>query len=349
MDPHTGYIQDLRNQPQAVQDTLRALANSDPALAGISARLAQEGFHSVVLTGMGSSFHAFHPLQQALVRAGISAVMVETGELIHSLPGLLRPDALVIAASQSGQSAEIVQLVERLSTPAAATLLGISNTAGSPLALGSRFCLLTQAGEEQTVSCKTYLATLLALAWLEPVLTGAGPQGLRDRQTELQDAPQAVAAYLDGWQAHVRVLTAEMAGVRDLFLAGRGPSLAAAGVGGLIIKEAAHVHAEGLSSAAFRHGPLEMVGPESFVLVFAGPEPGASLNRRLVGDVRAAGGPAALVAMGGAGPFGLPSAQLSLLPLLEILPVEMLTLALSELRGHTAGQFERATKITASE
>ena len=57
---------------------------------------------------------------------------------------------------------------------------------------------------------------------------------------------------------------------RHLFLVGQGASLAAVGTGAGIVKEADHFHGEGMSSAAFRHGPFEMLSDETFVLVFGG-------------------------------------------------------------------------------
>ena len=97
--------------------------------------------------------------------------------------------------------------------------------------------------------------------------------------------------------------------------------MAAVGTGGLIIKEAAHFHAEGMSSAAFRHGPLEMVSPELFVLVYAGIGPSRQLNANLVADIRKAGGRAELIAPGAADHiFSLPSVADACLPLLENSP-----------------------------
>jgi glucosamine--fructose-6-phosphate aminotransferase (isomerizing) len=352
-DPQpTGYLADLLNQPVAVRQTLSALHNTDPQLGGIPARLARGDFHQVILTGMGSSYFAFHPLQQAMARRGMAAVMLETSELVHHLYGLLRPDTLVIAQSQSGASAEIIALIERVQRlrvrGSAPALVGITNTPGSPLDSNSDFRVLTRAGEEETVSCKTYLASLLAVDWLEPVLAGESPDG---RLTDLDFAVQAVQAYLSTWREHVSRLVDLLRPVQAVFLVGRGPSLAAAGTGGLIIKEAAHFHSEGMSCAAFRHGPLEMVGKDTFVLVFAGTPPTVDLNTRLVADVRSAGGQAFLVSKSEAidGPFRLPAAPWAALPLLEILPAQMMTLALAALKGHEAGKFTRATKITATE
>src|SRR5512138_1642823 len=128
---HSPYLRDILDQPQSVADTLAGLREQSLPAAVVEG-LRQGTFRRVVLTGMGSSYHQFHPLHQTLVRRGIEAQMVETSELLYALDGLLRKDTLVIAASQSGASAEIVSLLKRREVNF--TLLGISNTVGSPLA-----------------------------------------------------------------------------------------------------------------------------------------------------------------------------------------------------------------------
>lgn len=354
--PPTGYLRDILDQPKAVRDTLQGLRSSNLPDA-ITRSLSQGGFRRVVLTGMGASFYAFHPLHQALIWRGVEAHMVETTELLYALHGLLRADTLVIAASQSGRSVEIAALVEQkqqLERKALVdrrvtrfALLGITNTPDSPLATGADACVLTRAGTEDTVSCKTYLATLLALTWLEPALFGEPTSSVLK---ELEAVSPAVERYLSGWESHVADLKERLRGIRDVFVLGRGPSLAAAGTGGLIIKEATHMHGEGMNSAAFRHGPFEMASAETFALVFAGQGPALALNKRLYEDIHAAGCGAALVSENAVeGVFRLPAVSERARPVMEILPVQMLTLALADLHGHIAGQFTRGTKVTTVE
>ena len=76
---------------------------------------------------------------------------------------------------------------------------------------------------------------------------------------ELAQVVRATASYLNAWKEHVLKMSPEVGTIRTFFLLGRGPSLAACGDGALIIKESVRLHAEGMSGAAFRHGPLEMV------------------------------------------------------------------------------------------
>ncbi len=340
------YIQDLLRQPQALSETLRAFpaADLDP-LRELGGRLGGGELAGAVLTGMGSSFHALHPLLLTLISAGVQAQMVETSELIHHAPGLLAADRLVVAVSQSGRSAEMLGLLER--TRGRVPLVGVTNTPGSPLASGSDACLLTRAGDEFSVSCKTYVTALVALALLGRLLTGQEPGALL---SGLEGLPGAVEGYLSRLDRFVLEFQARLKGIRNLYLTGRGASLAAVGTGGLIIKESAHFPAEGMSAAAFRHGPLELVSAETFVLVYAGLEPTVSFNRSLAADVEKAGGRSDLVACDeGEGVFHLPEVPAAALPVLEILPAQVASLALARLQGHVPGRFIRATKVTSVE
>jgi len=335
------YQADILAQPTALRDTLDSLHES--VLPNqISDRFREGGWKRILLTGMGSSYFALLPLQLRLLEAGFPVWLVETSELIYS-DAYLTPETLLVVASQSGASAETVRLLDECGSQL--TILGVTNTDTSPLARRSTYCIVTRAGEEASVSCKTYLATLAAQLWLGDQLIDGAP-----RFSELQKLPQVVESYLDAWQQHVSELKPVLEGVKQFYLTGRGVSIAAAGTGGLIMKESVRMPAEGMSSAAFRHGPFEMTGPETFVLVFAGSGKLVALNKKLANDVAKAQGRSALVETGtGAGVFTLPSVPVSALPLLEILPVQMITLAMAEVLNIQAGHFHLGTKITVIE
>ncbi len=337
------YFQDIMAQPQALRATLAWLAAPgrwSQAQQFVGAR----AWKRIVLTGMGSSYHTFHPLNLALIEAGQSPVMMETSELIHYGLALCDEQTLVIAASQSGASAETVRLLEAKSR---ATVLGVTNTAGSPLARGAGLALLAQAGPEHSVSCKTYVAGMLALQWLAAVMGGGDErQTLGDARRRRRTRRRIPA----GLAAQYEALAGRLRGKRHLFLAGRGTSLSAVGTGALIMKEATRLHAEGMSSAAFRHGPLEMLHADIWIGVYSGAERTRALNRRLVRDLVANGGHCDEIGTEATpGPFRLPEGDPALQPILEILPVQMMTLALAALAGREAGHFERASKITDTE
>jgi glucosamine--fructose-6-phosphate aminotransferase (isomerizing) len=308
--------------------------------------LGNGGLADVVLTGMGSSYHALHPIMLELVESGIRTQMVETSELIHFRQKLLSPKTLLVAVSQSGRSVEILRLLEfvRGRLP----LIAITNTSESPLADQADTTLLTHAGSEHSVSCKTYVSALAALEVLGELLTRREPASAF---SALRLCADAMEQYLSRWDSLLASASQMMQGIRFLMIAGRGASLAAAGTGGLIAKEAAHFPAEGMSCAALRHGPLELASANVFALVYEGVGPTQKLNANLVKDIQKRGGRAELVVSDPEHPgvCSLPSVPPRCLPLLEILPAEIISIALSVLKNHIPGSFERAEKITVVE
>jgi glutamine---fructose-6-phosphate transaminase (isomerizing) len=338
------YLRDILDQPRALDETVGGLEVSK-TLHQLAVRLQEGKFKTVVLTGMGSSFHALHPLHVELINYGLTVMMVETSELLYYRNRLFDPKTLIVAVSQSGQSAEVVRLLEI--NRSKSSVIAITNTPHSPLAERADATILSQAGKEFSVSCKTYVTALMALQWLGDVVC---ERDLRRTRQELKAARPAVRDYLANWKTHVQDLAQMLKGIRHLFLVGRGSSLAAVGTGALIVKESDHFHAEGMSSAAFRHGPFEMLSDETFVLVFSGEHKTRELNHRLFKDVRQQQGRAELVGEAAASPScALPTAPRSIHPILEILPVQMVTLALAAQVGREPGRFELASKVTMKE
>jgi glucosamine--fructose-6-phosphate aminotransferase (isomerizing) len=338
------YLQDLLDQPRALEDTLESLDGSKQ-LSNLAQRLSRGSFQRVVLTGMGSSFHALHPLNLQLISHGFTAIMVETSELIHYKARFFDPKTLIIAVSQSGQSAEMVRLAEVNRKRSA--VIAVTNTPESPLMQHATAALITQAGPEFSVSCKTYVTALMVLKWLGDILC---ERDVRQSRRELKSAAPAVAAYLADWRAYVRNMAELLNCFRHIFLVGRGASLAAVGTGALIVKESDHSHAEGMSSAAFRHGPFEMLSEDTFVVVFSGDHKTRDLNHRLLADIQQGGGHAEPVGeTSSLDCFRLRDHGSSIRPILEILPIQMITLSLAVLVGREPGKFELATKVTTTE
>ncbi len=338
------YVGDILNQPDALRDTLSAFGSMHfRELRRLAERLSANSLKRIVLTGMGSSYHVLYPLQLQLVEQGVQAQMIETSELIHFGQKLLSPETLIVAVSQSGQSVEMLRLLELARTKV--SLVAVTNTPESPLAQSSEALLLTQAGIEHSVSCKTYVTALAALAVLGDLLTGKSPDKLFPA---LEACANAMAHYLSGWEHFVEAMGQRLNGTSYLILAGRGPSLAAARTGGLIIKEAAQFPAEGMGCAAFRHGPLEMASPKLLALVYEGAGSTRPLNAKLVTDIQSVGGRSELIGTDSerGGMFSLPVVPERCLPMLEILPAQLMSVALAELNGHSPGCFERAAKTT---
>jgi glucosamine--fructose-6-phosphate aminotransferase (isomerizing) len=337
------YFGDLMAQPAALDASLAWLREAgrwEQFHRQVRARL----WKRIVLTGMGSSYHTLQPLYWSLIAGGFNPVMMETSELIHYGMALCDEHSLIVAVSQSGASAETVRLLERQRR---CPVLGVTNTADSPLARRADLALLVQAGTEYSVSCKTYVGGMLCLQWLAGMFADADEaQTLR----RIGPAAQLARRYLQDWRSHVDALAGPLRGIRHLFLAGRGDSLAAVNTGALIIKESAHFHAEGMSSAALRHGPLEMLQADMLTVVFDGDERTRALNRQLAAELIAKGrhcleigSESALAAL------RLPDCDAMLRPIVEILPVQMISLVLAALAGREAGRFEHTSKVTDTE
>jgi glucosamine--fructose-6-phosphate aminotransferase (isomerizing) len=338
------YLQDVIDQPVALKRTLDTLTVS-PVLDEFIARVRAKDFSRIVLTGMGSSFHVLHPFNLDLIQLGYNVIMVETSELVHYQRSLFDSKTLIIAVSQSGRSAEILRLLQINQHRTA--VVAVTNAEDSLLARQADAVILTSAGKEFSVSCKTYVCALLALKWFANLLANCECEATRK---ELGQAELAVKLYLDGWQDHVWSMSEILRNIRHMFILGRGRSLAAVGTGALVVKESDHFHAEGMSSAAFRHGPFEMLNRETFVLVLSGDPATAALNRRLVRDIRDQKTLAELVAEDADNTaMRLPVAPRSISPILEILPVQTITMALAVLAGRQPGLFELASKVTTTE
>ena len=334
------YFHDLLAQPEALTSTLSWLRNLG-RWEEVRGQVRSRSWNRIVLTGMGSSFHSLQPLYWSLIAGGHNVALVETSELIHYGSALCDERTLIVAVSQSGASAETVRLLD---LNLRSMVLGVTNTANSALANRAELSLLVQAGKEYSVSCKTYLGGLLCLQWLGAIFSGASEAA---SVQQLEPAAQLVGRYLQDWRSHAEALAIPLRGMRHLFLAGRGDSLAAVATGALIIKESAHFHAEGMSSAALRHGPLEMLQADMLTAVYSGDARTRALNRQLVNDLLVRGQPCLEIGSEStSAALRLPDCEPILRPLVEILPVQIMSLALAALAGREAGRFEHTSKIT---
>ena len=205
------------------------------------------------------------------------------------------------------------------------------------------------AGEEATVSTKTYLNMLAVLLLAGAQLAGDDWQTLCEA---LRRAAEAMEAYLASLPAHMDALDAMLDHEQHVIIVGRGPSMGAVWNGSLISKEAAKCPFEGMNAADFRHGPLELAGPGLTLLMFEGDSQTAALNRALAVEVEALG---ARVIWLGMQPdatlptFVLPQVDECARPLVEILPLQVLTLVMARRNGITPGKFRHVAKITTQE
>jgi glutamine---fructose-6-phosphate transaminase (isomerizing) len=335
----TRYVADILSQPSALRALQARRSNHEPAAAIIRAR------GQIVLTGMGASFAALWPAWRRLVNAGLSAWHIETAELL-SLGGLLRkPGMVFIAASQSGRSAELLSLAERIH--AAHPLIAITNDPASPLATSATTVVEMHAGAEHAVSTRTYLNTLSVAGALVSAVNGEESTEADERIADAMDS------YLEHWRSHVDSLKDRVGTPSRTVILGRDESFAAALYGGLILKEAAKWPVEGCTPAQFRHGPLEIADERLSALILAGTEPiSRERNLKLANDIERYGGHAFWIdseAIPGIRHIDMPRLTGAARAAAEVVPLQLLSVAIAELTGIEPGTFRHLSKVTTIE
>lgn len=305
----------------------------------------------IILSGMGSSCFASRIAAAYLWSLGFPARFIEASELLHYGLDVLSKDATLILVSQSGESAEVTEILER--KPPAASIVGVTNEEESTLAKGAELFLPILAGCEGTTASKTYTATLATLLIACRILSHkdtapafAAILRVADRLAEL-GAGESTAQF-DGIAESLRKAKA-------ISLVGRGPGVGTAMQAALTLKELAKVAAEGMEAAQFRHGPLEIANEDFAAVVITSSSRTGGLLTGLCTDLAACGAKVLQVSGGAVAEF---SPELPLPPLtqvneyfaqlVEIYPLQILADRLAKLLGNE-GSFRWITKVTARE
>jgi len=339
------YILDILDQPNSLRT---ALEQFDPAsLAPLAKAIRNNEFDRILITGMGGSLYASYPVWLTLTQAGLPALWVDTAELIHHTPALVTPKTLLWIFSQSGKSAEIIAAIDfgRIQKPA--VLIATVNDLESSLAKAAQVQIPINAGTEHTVSTRTYVNSLAVGQLAALALLGKDVEIAR---AELMQTASAMEAYLAGWENRVQQIGIAIGFPKRLAVLGRGSSLASTYTGALILGEASKYMATPYQAGEFRHGPLELATPELTVLLFAGPQETRDLNLRLLKDLRGYQVNAFWVGSEtNEWQIEIPSVPVIGMPLMEIIPIQMLTIHFAEQIGVEPGHFFRTGKITLAE
>ena len=339
------YILDILDQPNSLKT---ALEQFDPApLALLAKAIRNNDFDRILITGMGGSLYASYPVWLTLANAGLPALCVDTAELIHHTPGLVTSKTLLWVVSQSGKSAEIISVIDfgRIQKPAA--VIATVNDLESPLAKAAQVKIPINAGAEHTVSTRTYVNSLAVGQLAALALLGRDVETAR---AELMQTASAMEAYLATWESRVQQLGKAIGFPKRLATMGRGTSLAATYTGALILGEASKFLATPYQAGEFRHGPLELASPDLTALIFAGTQETRDLNLRLLKDLRGYQVNAFWVGSEtNEWQIEIPNVPAIGMPLMEILPLQLLTIHFAEQIGVEPGHFFRSGKITLAE
>ena len=259
-------LKEIYEQPRAITDTFRGRISpetGDCFLPDLNLTTDElRGFARVVLVACGTSYHAALVGRQYLERlAGVPVDADIASEFRYRDPRV-GPDTLVVALSQSGETADTLGAVQVAKAKGAA-VVAVCNVVGSALAREAHGILYVHAGPEISVaSTKTFTATVTALYLLAlhlgRVRGVVPPETGRRLLAELLELPRVVEAAL-GTEDTVADLARALAQFRDFLYLGRGLHHPLALEGALKMKELSYVHAEGYAGGEMKHGPIALI------------------------------------------------------------------------------------------
>lgn len=241
--------QEIRSQPAVIDHLLQQEIRH---ITGITSHLPP--FDYVLIAARGSSDHAAVYAQYAwaaLANISIALAAPSLHTLYHTSPHMT--SALVVGISQSGQSPDIIAVLEEGKRQGRPTL-AITNDSSSPLAAMADHVVELHAGSEQSVAAtKTYTAQLAVMAAF-----AAAWSGDQDRLAELQRLPEALEATLQS-VPDIAQRVERYRYMDQCVVIGRGYNYATSFELALKLKELTYVMANAYSSADFRHGPIATI------------------------------------------------------------------------------------------
>jgi glucosamine--fructose-6-phosphate aminotransferase (isomerizing) len=341
-------LKEIYEQPRAVTDTFRgriALETGSVVLSEVALDPSTiKSIQRIVLVACGTSYHAAMVGRAMIERlAGIPAEVDLASEFRYR-DAVVGPETLVVALSQSGETADTLGAV-KAARVRGCPILAITNVVGSALSREATGVLYTHAGPEIGVaSSKTFTAMiaaeyLLAL-WLgrqRGALTG---EDVRKRCQELVEVPQLMETTLE-LEPRMAELARQVASYRDFLFLGRGLQYPVALEGALKLKELSYIHAEGYAGGEMKHGPIALID-DGIPVVALAPRDG-SYERMLgnVEEVRSRGGK--IIAVTHVGDrevaskadhvIAVPPCADLLAPLITVIPLQLLAYHVAVRRG----------------
>ena len=273
--PHF-MIKEIYEQPKSILDSIRGRLDSS------SGRFAMKSIHEyedklrnvkrLLLIGCGTSWHAALVGEYLFEEFARIPVEVEYASEFRYRNPVIYPDDLVIAISQSGETADTLAAIE-LAKEKGATVFGVCNVVGSSIPRMSHAGAYTHAGPEIGVaSTKAFTAqvsvlTLLSLA-VAQIRGTISKERLHLLMVELENIPHLVERALKTNDKVMEIAKLFKDSKNFLYL-GRGFNFPVALEGALKLKEISYIHAEGYPAAEMKHGPIALIDEEMPVVVIA--------------------------------------------------------------------------------
>jgi glucosamine--fructose-6-phosphate aminotransferase (isomerizing) len=344
---NNSYLQDILDQPFFLRQAIKDYPINE--IGSLRTRLRAGEFKKIILTGHGSSYNSLYPAFLKLCTQSIPVAIWQTAELLHYGFNQIDSDTLLIANSQSGRSAEIKNLVERLANNRPACLLSLTNDLQSDLGKNSDVVVNLNAGEEYGIASKTYINSLCLSSLIAVQLCG---ENIADAMENMKSASDSVENYLVDWQTRIGEIENLYGKIQNTVIIGRGPSMAAALNGALNQKEAARLFTEGMNAGEFRHGPLEIIDSNITLIIVEGDKITSEFNSALAIEVGQNGGK--VIWVGNNPPLDIPSIKIPEVaeiarPLVEALPFQLIAYTLAHRQNIEAGKFRYIGKVVLKE
>jgi glucosamine--fructose-6-phosphate aminotransferase (isomerizing) len=346
LGPYRHYMQkEIFEQPRAISDTLEGVGTIGPSLFGEEAARLFEGVDRVLILACGTSYYAGSTAGYWLEALAGIPTRVEIASEYRYRESVPDPRTLVVAISQSGETADTRAALKQARSLGMERTLTICNVATSAMVRECRPAFVTRAGTEIGVaSTKAFTTQLVALYLLTLVLAkqrgrlapAAEEAALRD----LRHLPAAVRSVLALEPQIVAWAEAFVPREHALFL-GRGRHYPIALEGALKLKEISYVHAEAYPAGELKHGPLALVDAQMPVVTVA---PADDLLEKLksnMQEVRARGGQlyvfadadTRIASSPGLHVIRMPEHYGALSPILHVVPLQLLAYHTAVARG----------------
>ncbi|HKM24630.1 MAG TPA: glutamine--fructose-6-phosphate transaminase (isomerizing), partial [Corynebacterium sp.] len=285
-------MKEIHEQPAAVRDTLGGHFHNGRVFLDESDISEQDlkSVNQVFVVACGSAYHSGLLAKYAIEHWVRIPVQIEVASEFRYRDPVLDERTLVLAISQSGETADTLEAVRHAKTQGA-KVLAVCNTNGSQIPRESDAVLYTHAGPEIGVaSTKAFLAQVAANYIVGLALAQAKgtkyPDEIAAIWEELEEIPARIGELLDV-RAQIAAIAEELGPVTTMLFLGRGVGFPVALEGALKLKELAYIHAEGFPAGELKHGPIALIEDDlPVVVVVPSPRGVKLLHSKIVSNIQ---------------------------------------------------------------
>ncbi|HKQ40022.1 MAG TPA: glutamine--fructose-6-phosphate transaminase (isomerizing) [Verrucomicrobiae bacterium] len=340
-------LKEIFEQPRSVENALRGRIDQESATAkfgGLNLSTAElRAVNQIVITACGTSWHAGLIGEYLLEELAHVPVEVEYASEFRYRNAPLENNTLVLAITQSGETADTLASL-RETRRRGHKVLGICNVVGSTIAREADGGIYLHAGPEIGVaSTKAFTSQVTVMTLLAVLMGRMRMLSLRRGQqilTALEAIPKQMEQIL-GQNDHIRAIAEKYKSAEDFFFLGRQYNFPVALEGALKLKEISYIHAEGYPAAEMKHGPIALIDQKTPSVVII---PTDSMYDKTLSNlqvVKARKGPIIAVATEADRAITkeaddviyIPQTAECLVPLLSVVPLQLLAYHIAVLRG----------------